>query len=104
MNKSPTKHKIQGTTRKQVKVSHEDCTRTHRMTNWIISVVLLVFALWSIYLNTQARSFFNQATQVYSETEKRITDVTSGLSEIKDVCQSAVIVQPVTTTDTQTKP
>lgn len=74
------------------------------MTNWIISIVLLVFALWSIYLNTQARSFFNQATQVYDETEKRITDVTNGLSEVKDVCQRAVIVQPVTTTDNQEKP
>lgn len=69
----------------------------HKAINWVVSVILLVFAIWSITLNSQGQGYFKQANQLYTETDKKIGDIASQMQSVKDACLNATVVIPTTT-------
>lgn len=81
--------------------TQDERTRAHRAVNWVVSVILVAFAIWSIQLNAEGRSMLKQTTTIIESTETKIDHITSELAETKAACIAATLVVPVATTDTQ---
>lgn len=99
-----TAHKSQ----KQASAPHKQRTpmSLHKAINWIVSCILLVFAIWSINTSTQGQSLFKQANQLHSDIDLKLVEVKTQLGEVKDACLKAPVVipqAPVTTTTTTTQ-
>lgn len=75
--------------------------RLHRAINWVVSVILLVFAIWSITLNAEGRSLLKQATAMFTEIDTRVNEIKTEVAGIKSLCQPTTVVIPTTTTDTK---
>lgn len=69
----------------------------HKAINWLVSVILLAFAIWSIYMNAQGQSYFKQANALYADTDKRVTDISNQMQTVKDACLNSTVVIPTTT-------
>lgn len=82
-----------------LKTLQDERTRVHRTVNWVVSVILVVFAIWSINLNSEGRSLFKQSNAVVAEIDRKIDTLTTSLSEVKEVCQKTTVVVPVSTTE-----
>lgn len=79
-----------------------EAARAHKAINWVVSFILVVFAIWSINLNAEGRSLFKQTTFIVNEMDKKIDGITQSLHDVKDACQPrATIVVPAAPTDTQ---
>lgn len=101
MNKKPQHNKKAVRAPKALKTPEDERTRIHRAINWIVSVILLVFAIWSIKLNTDTKILYSQAQQAVNETDNKITALTKDLKDIKDVCSQMTTVDiPTETIDT----
>lgn len=79
----------------------DERTRIHRAINWVVSFILISFAIWSILLNSEAHSLFKQTVFVAEETAHRLDSISGDLSVLKDLCQTPTVVIPTTPTDTQ---
>lgn len=80
-----------------------EATRAHKAINWVVSLILVIFAIWSINLNAEGRSLFKQTTFIVNEMDKKIDAITQNLHDVKDACQpQTTIVVPTTPVDTQT--
>lgn len=62
--------------------------RTHRVLNWSTTVILLLFAAWSVYINIQARSLFKQALTVSSEIENKIAVISQNVGTVTQLCNN----------------
>lgn len=89
-----------------LRTTQDERTRAHRTINWVVSVILVGFAIWSIQLNAQGRGMLKQSTAVVESIDTKIESLTKSMQEVKDVCTQppqTPIVVPVETTDTQKK-
>lgn len=77
----------------------DEAQRLHRAINWVISVVLLVFAIWSIVLNAEGRSLYKQTVSTVAEMDKKLSDITSEIKTVRDLCQQTTVVIPTATID-----
>lgn len=84
--------------------SRDESTRTHRAVNWVVSVILVVFAIWSIHLNSEGRSMYKQTLILVTEMDAKIATISNDLKVVKDLCQPTTVVVPPPTTDTQETP
>lgn len=78
----------------------------HKAINWVVSCILLVFAIWSIHTSTQGQSLFKQANQLHSDVDLKLAGITEKLDAVRDACLKAPVViptAPVTTTTTTTQ-
>lgn len=73
----------------------------HKAINWVVSFVLILFAVWSITLNAEGRAQFKQATATFDAIEQKVQDTRNDLMAVKAACQSAPVVIPLPTTLTQ---
>lgn len=80
-----------------------EAQRLHRAINWVISVILIGFAIWSIQLNAQGRGMLKQTTSLIEASDAKIDKIVSDLQVVKEACQATPVVIPLPTTDTQTK-
>ena len=71
----------------------------HKAINWVVSLILIVFAIWSIMLNADGRSLFKQTTQMVTEIDKKLEDAKKDISTVKDACLKTTVVVPVAPTD-----
>lgn len=91
---------MQATAKQPLKVSQDESTRIHRAINWVVSVILIVFAVWSINLNAEAKSYLKQSVAIIAETDSKLLDFKSDLEVIKRLCQPTTVVIPPTPIDT----
>lgn len=92
--------RVQATVKPPLKSAQDERTRIHRAINWVVSVILIAFAFWSINLNAEGRSFLKQATAIIAETDHKIEAVQASMEIIKKLCQPTTIVVPTTPVDT----
>jgi len=84
--------------------NRDEATRAHRAINWVVSAVLVAFALWSIMFNAEGRSTYKQTALVASEIDAKIETISKDISVIKEFCKQTPIVVPLPTIDTQETP
>lgn len=77
----------------------------HKAINWVVSFILVVFAIWSLTLNADSRSNMKIALQTFTEIDKKLEDAKNDLATVKNACLTmAPVVIPVPTVDTEKKP
>lgn len=81
------------------KETKEEQIRRHRAINWIVSLILIVFAIWSIHLNAQGQSALKSTVEAINETDAKLVALDAAMQTVKEACLSAPIVIPTTPTD-----
>lgn len=77
----------------------------HKAINWVVSVILVGFAIWSLTLNADSRSNAKMALQTFGEIDKKLEDAKKEMALIKDACLAQpTVVIPTTPIDTEQKP
>lgn len=79
----------------------------HKAINWIVSVVIIGFAIWSVMLNVESKANVKMALQSFTEIDKKLEDAKKEMALVRDACLQAAsptVVIPTETTDTQNKP
>lgn len=82
----------------QVANKLDESTRLHRSINWVVSLLLMLFALWSINLNAEGRSMLKQSLSVVDDINAQIVEVNNNLKVVKELCQTTTVVLPTATT------
>lgn len=95
MNKSPIKKK-----RKAVTQLPKSESNVHKIVNWVVSIILIAFAFWSIKLNAESKALFNQTSAITRETDNKIVTITQSMQSVLEVCQKSVTGIPSVTTGT----
>lgn len=90
--------------RPPLRTSQDERTRAHRTVNWVVSVILICFAIWSIQLNAQGRGMLKQTTTLIEATDTKIESIAKDIHDVSEACKQTPIVVPVPTTDTQKTP
>lgn len=73
----------------------------HKVVNWVVSLVLVCFAVWSIVLNAEGRGLYKQSVQTLEAIDKKLEDTQQVLKDTQSACQTPTpIVIPTPTTDT----
>lgn len=74
----------------------------HKAINWVVSFILVVFAIWSLTLNADSRSNMKIALQTFTEIDKKLEDAKSEMALVKQACLSMTpVVIPVPTIDAE---
>lgn len=81
------------------KLDKDESTRIHRAINWVVSIILIAFAIWSINLNAESRAYFTQAVAIIAETDHKLTEIKANVEVIKSLCQPTTVVVPQTPID-----
>lgn len=99
MNKKPSSKQATKTLNKS-KVQEFDTNRVHKAINWVVSVILLVFAIWGIKLHTDSKELYFEAQQMVNDTDQKIVSLTNDLKDVKTACSQMVPVDiPLDTND-----
>lgn len=81
--------------------ARSEAQRLHRAINWVVSAILVAFAIWSIQLNAEGRSLLKQTATMIEATDVKIEGIAQDIQTVSEACKAATIVVPVPTTDTQ---
>lgn len=84
-----------------LKTVQDERTRAHRSVNWVVSIILLVFAIWSIHLNSETIGVYKQNTQLFLELDAKMSNINQGITTVTELCQKTTVVVPVAPTDTE---
>lgn len=83
-----------------LRTAQDERTRAHRTVNWVVSVILIAFAIWSIQLNAQGRGMLKQSTAVVEGLDTKIDTLSGEMKAVEAACKQTTVVIPTTTTDT----
>lgn len=71
----------------------EERTRIHRTINWVVSVLLIAFSIWSINLNAEGRAMLKETSTLIIATDMKIIEIVNELKVVKNLCEPKVIIE-----------
>lgn len=87
-----------------LKTAQDERTRAHRAVNWVVSIILLIFAIWSIHLNSETMRVYKTTVQSFTEMDSKIGQISNDIASVKDVCNKTTVVVPVAPIDGELNP
>lgn len=70
----------------------EERNRIHRTINWVVSVLLIAFAIWSINLNAEGRAMLKETSTLIIATDMKIVEIVNELKVVKNLCEPKVVI------------